>query len=163
MSLSRAMPTLGKHTAVIGCLIHAPIFGELSVMPRGAVVFNSDGVITSILDQRQEDVLQQLGTRGDIEHCVDYGDAIVCPGLIDAHCHAPQYVFTGTGMDLPLLSWLEKYTFPCESKFQDTGFARLAYGKAVRRHLSFGTTFASYFGTIHGEAADVLVDTVEEW
>ena len=31
------------------------------------------------------------------------------PGLVDGHAHAPQYAFTGTGMDLPLLEWLETY------------------------------------------------------
>lgn len=71
-----------------------------------------------------------------------------------------QYVFAGTGMDLPLLQWLEKYTFPCESRFSDLEFARVAYEKSVKRHLKYGTTFASYFATIHSSAARVLVDVI---
>lgn len=35
-----------------------------------------------------------------------------------------QYPYTGTGMDLPLLQWLETYTFPVEARFKDTTFAR---------------------------------------
>jgi cytosine/adenosine deaminase-related metal-dependent hydrolase len=31
-------------------------------------------------------------------------------GLIDAHCHGPQYRNAGTGTDLPLLEWLERYS-----------------------------------------------------
>jgi hypothetical protein len=53
------------------------------------------------------------------------------PGMVDAHTHAPQYVFTGTGSDLPLLDWLNKYTFPTEAKFSDVAFAADAYGKGV--------------------------------
>ena len=34
------------------------------------------------------------------------------PGLVDTHIHAPQYYFAGSNMDLPLLEWLTKYTFP---------------------------------------------------
>jgi len=53
------------------------------------------------------------------------------PGLVDTHIHAPQYVFTGTGYDLPLLKWLEKYTFPSESRFGNKEFAEYAYRKVV--------------------------------
>ncbi len=53
------------------------------------------------------------------------------PGLVDTHIHAPQYVFTGTGYDLPLLGWLEKYTFPSESRFRNKEFAEHAYRKVV--------------------------------
>ena len=53
------------------------------------------------------------------------------PGFVDTHIHAPQYVFTGTGYDLPLLDWLEKYTFPSESRFRNVEFARVAYRKVV--------------------------------
>lgn len=63
-------------------------------------------------------------------------------------------------MDLPLLDWLQTYTFPCEARFADLEFARIAYEKSVRRHLKYGTTFASYFATIHNSAAKVLVDVV---
>ena len=53
------------------------------------------------------------------------------PGFVDTHIHAPQYVFTGTGYDLPLLQWLEKYTFPSESRFRKVEFAQVAYRKVV--------------------------------
>lgn len=45
-----------------------------------------------------------------------------------------QYVYTGTGMDLPLLEWLETHTFPVEARFKDTAFARkvgLGLGNAI--------------------------------
>lgn len=35
-----------------------------------------------------------------------------------------QYAYTGTGMDLPLLEWLETHTFPVEARFKDNTFAR---------------------------------------
>jgi len=40
-------------------------------------------------------------------------------------------VFTGTGYDVPLLQWLEKYTFPVESNFKCTKYAEHAYKKVV--------------------------------
>ena len=53
------------------------------------------------------------------------------PGLIDTHIHAPQYVFTGTGTDLPLLEWLNRYTLPVEAKYKDLEFADRAYRDVV--------------------------------
>ncbi|CAM9679723.1 unnamed protein product [Sphacelaria rigidula] len=63
-------------------------------------------------------------------------------------------------MDLPLLQWLETYTFPVEARFKNTTFARKVYEKAVRRHLMYGSTTCSYFATVHLEATKVLVDVI---
>lgn len=60
-----------------------------------------------------------------------YFRQFLIPGFVDTHIHAPQYVFTGTGYDLPLLQWLEKYTFPSESRFGNTEFAKDVYRKVV--------------------------------
>ncbi len=45
------------------------------------------------------------------------------PGFVDTHTHAPQHVNLGNGLDIRLLEWLEKYTFPAETKFKDTEYA----------------------------------------
>ena len=40
------------------------------------------------------------------------------PGLIDTHIHASQFPNAGLALDLTLLDWLEKYTFPTEEGFR---------------------------------------------
>lgn len=54
----------------------------------------------------------------------DYSDKLIIPGLTDLHLHAPQYSYSGTGMDLELLDWLNKYTFKEESKYNDIEYSR---------------------------------------
>jgi len=66
------------------------------------------------------------------------------PGLVDTHLHAPQYPNAGTGTDLPLLKWLEKYTFPMEARYSDLHFAEQAFTKAVKRTLSHYSEIRSY-------------------
>jgi len=83
------------------------------------------------------------------------------PGLIDTHIHAPQYPNAGLGLDLPLLDWLSKYTFPMESRFADVGFAKSAYKKVVQRTLNLGTTTATYFATLHREASETLAEIAD--
>uniref|UniRef100_A0AAX7SQG4 Amidohydrolase-related domain-containing protein n=1 Tax=Astatotilapia calliptera TaxID=8154 RepID=A0AAX7SQG4_ASTCA len=80
------------------------------------------------------------------------------PGLVDTHIHASQYSYAGTALDMPLLQWLNAYTFPVESCFKDLEFARKVYTQIVRRTLRNGTTTACYFATIHTEASLLLDD-----
>jgi guanine deaminase len=85
------------------------------------------------------------------------------PGFVDTHLHAPQYSYTGTALDVPLLEWLNKYTFPQESRFSDTTHARDVYTKCVKRLLASGTTCAAYYATLHVEASKVLVDVMRKY
>lgn len=75
------------------------------------------------------------------------------PGLIDTHIHAPQYPNAGLGLDLPLLEWLDKYTFPMESRFEDVSFARTCYKKVVVSELAFiRIRFMAYKTTIKAKS-----------
>nr|XP_031305730.1 guanine deaminase isoform X2 [Camelus dromedarius] len=85
------------------------------------------------------------------------------PGLVDTHIHAPQYSFAGSNVDLPLLEWLTKYTFPTEHKFQSIDFAEEVYTRVVRRTLKNGTTTACYFGTIHTDSSLLLAEITDKF
>ncbi|GBG32380.1 Guanine deaminase [Hondaea fermentalgiana] len=84
---------------------------------------------------------------------------MLCPGFIDTHIHAPQYSYTGTATDKPLMSWLQDYTFPAEKALQDVEKAAEVYERIVARTLRCGTTTAMYFGTLHNASSQVLADT----
>ena len=53
------------------------------------------------------------------------------PGMVDTHIHASQYSYAGTALDLPLLQWLNTYTFPVEARYKDLEFARKVYTQVV--------------------------------
>ncbi|KAL6114396.1 gda [Pungitius sinensis] len=78
------------------------------------------------------------------------------PGLVDTHIHACQYSYVGTALDMPLLQWLDTYTFPVESQFKDLQFAERVYSQVVSRTLRNGTTTACYFASIHTDASLLL-------
>ncbi|KTF98746.1 hypothetical protein cypCar_00014731 [Cyprinus carpio] len=85
------------------------------------------------------------------------------PGMVDTHIHASQYSYTGTALDLPLLEWLNTYTFPVEAKYKDLDFANNVYTKVVRRTLKNGTTTACYFATIHTDASLLLGELADSF
>uniref|UniRef100_A0A8D0DX75 Guanine deaminase n=1 Tax=Salvator merianae TaxID=96440 RepID=A0A8D0DX75_SALMN len=103
-----------------------------------------------------------LGKKEGREWKIQYNEFFM-PGLVDTHIHAPQYSYAGTRVDLPLLQWLEKYTYPTENRFKDNDFAREVYTRAVRRTLKNGVTTACYFATIHTDASLLLADIIDKF
>ena len=92
----------------------------------------------------------------------DYGDSLVFPGLVDLHVHAPQYAFRGMCMDLELMDWLNRYTFPEEEKYESLEYAERAYGLFARALKSGATTRACIFATRHRYATELLMKLMEE-
>ena len=92
----------------------------------------------------------------------DYGDMLIIPGFNDMHTHAPQYENIGIGMDEELLDWLNDYTFPTEARYKDTEYARRMYEKVVEKVIKSGTTRVVFFGTVHKDSCQVLIDVMRE-
>ncbi|KAJ2666867.1 hypothetical protein IW148_000595 [Coemansia sp. RSA 1199] len=151
-----------------GCIIDTPTLGTLRVRANGALgVDQLSGRIIGVADQEtatSADLVSmwigQAVSSSKVETVELSADQFLMPGLIDTHTHAPQFTFLGLGHDLPLMDWLEKYTFRHESQFKDTALASSFYKTAIARVVRNGVTFAAYYGTIHVEANCILVDTI---
>ncbi|RKP14827.1 guanine deaminase-like protein [Piptocephalis cylindrospora] len=143
-------PELGKLRIMLNTLLAVNELGRIVALVEGGG--GNEGIqtyLTKMGDRAKEVTIHRLGSQ-----------EFLFPGLVDTHLHAPQYVFTGTGGDTPLLEWLEKYTFPQESRFKDLNHAQHVYERCVRRLLRNGTTTAAYFATMHVPATKVLADTM---
>jgi guanine deaminase len=104
-----------------------------------------------------------LGTASDLlkkyegGSVLDFGDAIICPGFVDAHTHFPQLQIVGSFGET-LLGWLDKYTFPEESRFVDGNYARQIAKRFIREMLRNGTTAAAVFSTSHRQATEIYCE-----
>ena len=92
----------------------------------------------------------------------DYGDSLIFPGMVDLHIHAPQYAFRGMCMDLELMDWLNRYTFPEEEKYENLEYAEKAYGMFVDAMKKGATTRSCIFATRHRYATELLMKLMEE-
>ena len=92
----------------------------------------------------------------------DYGDALIFPGMVDLHVHAPQYAFRGMCMDLELMDWLNRYTFPEEEKYENLEYAERAYKIFVNALKNGATTRSCIFATRHRYATELLMKLMEE-
>lgn len=141
-------------------LVHSKSAKELEFFTNKTVLV-LDGKIIQILDEPCS-IDQFVDENVTVVETRLTGSQFLMPGLVDTHAHAPQFAFTGSGLDLSLLDWLNRYTFPCESRFADLSYAQAVYQKSIQTHLSNGTTTICYYGTIHLEATKLLVRLMNE-
>lgn len=150
---------IGADRAFLGTALHAPVCGQLEVLRDVLIVVGTDGAIKAIHSQGSplgEREAQRFAAAGQL---VTLGsDQYLLPGLVDLHIHAPQWPQLGKALDRPLEEWLQAYTFPLESRYADTAYARTVYEALVDGLLWNGTTTAVYFGTIHLPATQILAD-----
>ncbi len=87
--------------------------------------------------------------------CDRYDDAVILPGLIDAHVHFPQHrMLAAPARDL--LEWLDRFAFPEEARYASEDHAAAAAESFLDKLVSHGTTSALVFSSVHGIAADRL-------
>ena len=90
----------------------------------------------------------------------DYRGKLIVPGLIDCHVHYPQLDIVGSFGE-QLLDWLNRYAYPEEAKFADSGHAREVAAAFIDELLRNGTTTALVFGTVHAHSADAIFEAAE--
>ncbi|HEX4565285.1 MAG TPA: amidohydrolase, partial [Vicinamibacterales bacterium] len=71
---------------------------------------------------------------------IDAAGAVIMPGLINTHTHAPMVLFRGLADDLALMDWLQKYIFPAEAKTVSPEFVRVGTRLAALEMIESGTT-----------------------
>jgi guanine deaminase len=85
----------------------------------------------------------------------DYGNHLVMPGFVDAHLHFPQYrMLAAPAKDL--LEWLQRFTFPEESRYAVVNYVAAAAKVFLGRLFANGTTSAMAFCSAHKVCADGL-------
>src|SRR5882724_11767399 len=121
------------------------------VIENGAVAIRGDQIV-------------YVGTRTAVDRAfhakqrVDRPDAILTPGLINTHTHAPMSLFRGIADDLRLQDWLEKFIFPAEAKNVDAEFVRWGTRLACLEMALSGTT--TYVDMYYFE--EVIAETTKE-
>jgi guanine deaminase len=145
---------------VRGTLIHTPVKGEVEIIEDALVTVDDHGTISSVASNTDDGVLDAARQDDPLVE-LEPGQYLL-PGLIDLHIHAPQWPQLGKALHLPLNEWLQQCTFPLEAKYEDLAFARQSYESLVENLLANGTTTATYFGTVHLAANQLLADIAQQ-
>ena len=86
---------------------------------------------------------------------IDHRPHLLLPGFIDAHAHFPQMqVIASYGAEL--LDWLNKYTFPEETRFIDAQHGRRIARLFLDEMVRHGTTTVAAYCSVHKESAQAF-------
>ncbi|TPI54365.1 MULTISPECIES: guanine deaminase [unclassified Mesorhizobium] len=144
---------------LLGTAFHTPERGRLEVLKDHLFSIDAQGRIAEILAPGHPEYAARKTDARQAGSLVELGEGqFLLPGLIDLHIHAPQWPQMGKALDVPLEVWLQKYTFPLEARYADTGYAREVYADLIDNLLANGTTTALYFATVHVEASLALAE-----
>ncbi|XP_029468299.1 guanine deaminase isoform X2 [Rhinatrema bivittatum] len=146
-----------------GTFVHSTNCSPMEILRDHIMGVSSNGKIEFFEHARNQAGLERKWrfNRSDIRELDNH--EFCMPGMVDTHIHASQYSFSGTALDLPLLDWLDKYTFPTESKYKEQELAKNIYSKVVRRTLKNGTTTACYFATIYKDSSLLLAEIAHNY
>ncbi|MDR9484163.1 MAG: guanine deaminase [Sediminimonas sp.] len=86
---------------------------------------------------------------------VDYGDGVITAGFVDAHVHYPQTAIIAS-WGKRLIDWLNTYTFPEETRFNDPAYAARIAARYLDLTASHGTTTLCSYCTIHPASVEAL-------
>ncbi len=136
-----------------GNIISSSVFGQMDIIQNGYLVYSEECIygVYSTLPEKYMNL--------EID---DYHDSLVMQAFSDMHLHAPQYPMLGMGMDLPLLDWLNRYTYKTESRFSDLDYARSVYHELAWKLIQYGTTRVCMFSSLHTDATLILMEELEK-
>ncbi|MEH6591902.1 MAG: guanine deaminase [Halioglobus sp.] len=103
------------------------------------------------------DLLSELPPETTI---TEHPNAMLMPGFVDTHIHYPQTEMIAA-YGAQLLEWLETFTFPVESQFDDPVYAASIAERFLTELLRCGTTTALVFGTVHKASVDAFFEASE--
>lgn len=75
----------------------------------------------------------------EVDRTIDVAHAVLMPGLINAHTHAPMSLFRNFGNDVALSTWLNEYIWPLEAHLTREDI-RVGTALSVAEMLLGGTT-----------------------
>ena len=118
---------------------------------------NDEGITTHLESSKSPksiDILRKYKENQDLtEPILDIpSGSFLLPPFCDLHLHAPQFLYQGTGLDLPLMQWLDKYALKAEHRIDaDPNLAHKLYTRLANRLKENGTGAVLLFGTIKEE------------
>jgi 5-methylthioadenosine/S-adenosylhomocysteine deaminase len=83
---------------------------------------------------------EEIARQFSAAETIDAAGALVIPGLINTHTHAPMVMYRGLADDLALMDWLQKYIFPAEAKTVSPEMVRVGTRLAALEMIQSGTT-----------------------
>ncbi|KAF5330263.1 hypothetical protein D9758_014448 [Tetrapyrgos nigripes] len=145
--------------------VHHYRIQSLSWTTTRVTATNDSGFIAHFEDSHTEESLTLLRNAASTSQeilTMGNGDFLL-PTFCDLHLHAPQFLYQGNGLHLPLMQWLDEYAFKAEEKMDaDPVLARKVYTRLAERLIQAGTGSVLLFGTLKEETNLILAEVLQK-
>ncbi|KAF9221614.1 Metallo-dependent hydrolase [Gyrodon lividus] len=157
---SRAVDTSSIITR--GTLVHCPALGQVNILRDYLLLIDDQGFITHVSPASSDSSQEYINQHESSIKILPPGSFLL-PTFCDLHLHAPQFMYQGTGLDLPLMEWLDKYAYKAEESLDEKpDLARKIYHRLAQRLTEVGTGAVLLFGTIKTETNLVLAQEMQD-
>jgi len=130
----------------------------LTPLAAGGTTHLADGIVEVDATGRISGVREAAGAASG---AIDLRPLVVLPGMVDLHAHLPQLPNAGLGAGLDLLTWLDRYVFPLERRFDDAAAAARLAPAAFRAFAAAGTTTVLAYGAVFKASTDGAFEAAE--
>ncbi len=147
---------LKRVAGLAAALVLACISSLLAQGPRAVSLVITNGTVVTMDDARRilspgavaidasriaaVDTPERIASGYRGRNTIDARGAVVMPGLINTHTHAPMVLYRGLADDLALMDWLQKYIFPAEARTVSPAFVAAGTRLAALEMIRSGTT-----------------------
>src|SRR5262245_42351444 len=134
----------------------------LTPLAAGGIADHADGIVEVDGGGR----IAWIGVASDAHRPsaepIDLRPLVLLPGMVDLHAHLPQLPNAGLGFGLDLLTWLERYIFPLERRWENPEVAATLTRATFRSFAAAGTTTVLAYGAVYKAAMDAAFGAAEE-
>lgn len=149
---------MSAHKVFVGTFAHTPSLGELEIKRDHVLAVSSDGLVSHFAPAADAASIELVRGCAPADLTALDRHAFLVPTYSDLHIHGPQYLFAGKGLDLPLMEWLDRYTFKAETRIDGDGeLAARVYERLGHRLLENGTSAACVVPPPRHLAADTTL------
>ncbi|ESK95725.1 atrazine chlorohydrolase guanine deaminase [Moniliophthora roreri MCA 2997] len=147
---------------VRGSFVHCPQLGKLEILDDYLLAVDEFGFISHFDHATSPSSTRLVEAEHDRLEVLGPGNFII-PSFCDLHLHAPQFLYQGNGLHLPLMQWLNEYAFKAEERLDaDPDLARRVYTRLANRLIENGTGSVLLFGTIREETNVILAEVLAQ-
>ncbi|KDQ27769.1 hypothetical protein PLEOSDRAFT_1042434 [Pleurotus ostreatus PC15] len=145
-----------------GNFVHSPQIDEVLVLEDHLLAVDDLGYIAHFEEANSQESVRLRLQHTQVEVTQLQPGSFFLPTFYDLHLHAPQFLYQGVGLHLPLMQWLDDYAYKAEERLDsDPILAENVYKQLATHLIANGTGAVLLFGTIKSETNIILARAMQ--